>query len=256
MKNCNGLHCRCMEKNCPNTHYADCSEHNPNLKPMNNQSEQTESVGSVETAEILKVLNKHHSQEMKGRAGGAVMCVCGQGCGGSVACSQFRGLIRHIEKLQSDLADARKILTDSATLHVNILRGAVPLERAAALHIAKAGDYDQIKLDLAAARAEVEKLNKEVTSLRTQRKHHKSELTYIQGVLTRKNKELDALHYVWCSGGCPRGAARYSDEEITEEIVALAETNTKRLRAWFENRKTKAAIEAQGETNEKINEEN
>lgn len=32
MKHCNGLHCRCMDKNCSNIHYADCAVHNPDLQ--------------------------------------------------------------------------------------------------------------------------------------------------------------------------------------------------------------------------------
>ncbi len=52
-----------------------------------------------------------------------------------------------------------------------------------------------------------------------------------------KNIALDALHYVWCSGGCTSGVHRYDDEKLTEEIVQAAEHNTKRLREWFENRK-------------------
>jgi len=58
-----------------------------------------------------------------------------------------------------------------------------------------------------------------------------------------KNRELDAMHYVWCSGGCEGGTHRWegSPDDVTEEIVALAERNTGRLRAWFENRKSKLA---------------
>lgn len=26
-KDCKGLHCRCMSKDCPNMHYVDCYEH-------------------------------------------------------------------------------------------------------------------------------------------------------------------------------------------------------------------------------------
>ena len=34
MKKCNGMHCRCMQTNCPNVHYADCVEHNPSLSKI------------------------------------------------------------------------------------------------------------------------------------------------------------------------------------------------------------------------------
>ena len=54
-----------------------------------------------------------------------------------------------------------------------------------------------------------------------------------QLVLERKNRELDALHYVWCDGGCPRGVHRWDDVLITRELVEAAERNTRRLRRWY-----------------------
>jgi hypothetical protein len=60
-------------------------------------------------------------------------------------------------------------------------------------------------------------------------------------------KQLDALLWVWCSGGCAGGVLRWTHDkpiewwhrrdEVTEEIVALAEQNTRRLRSWFEGNK-------------------
>ena len=55
-----------------------------------------------------------------------------------------------------------------------------------------------------------------------------------QHCLHEKNLKLDALHYVWCSGGCNGGVHRWSENTITEEIVLEAERNTKRLREWYE----------------------
>lgn len=49
----------------------------------------------------------------------------------------------------------------------------------------------------------------------------------------RRNKEVDALHYVWCNGGCSGGVHRWSDARITAELVEIAERNTKRLRTWY-----------------------
>ena len=61
----------------------------------------------------------------------------------------------------------------------------------------------------------------------------KREVTNLNEVLHRKNLELDALHMVWCDGGCPSGVHRWSDAPVTEEIVLAAERNTERLRRWF-----------------------
>jgi hypothetical protein len=58
------------------------------------------------------------------------------------------------------------------------------------------------------------------------------ELRKMQIAIERKNRELDALHYVWCDGGCETGTHRWSEPTITEEVVQEAERNTKRLRQW------------------------
>ena len=68
------------------------------------------------------------------------------------------------------------------------------------------------------------------------------EITIMREALEKKNKALAALHYVWCSGGCNGGVHYYDGkgpDEITEELVQVAERNTKRLRTWFENYKHK-----------------
>jgi hypothetical protein len=64
------------------------------------------------------------------------------------------------------------------------------------------------------------------------------QLTIAQESLHHKNLALDALHYVWCSGGCEGGAHRYGkmrDVPLTEELVLRAEHYVRRLRARFEN---------------------
>lgn len=50
-----------------------------------------------------------------------------------------------------------------------------------------------------------------------------------------RNKELSALHYVFCDGGCPGGVHRYDNKELDEETVNLAVRNTVRLISWFQN---------------------
>lgn len=48
---------------------------------------------------------------------------------------------------------------------------------------------------------------------------------------------MDALHYVWCNGGCPGGVHRWQEDSVTEEIVNLAVRNTDRLVQWWKSRK-------------------
>lgn len=63
----------------------------------------------------------------------------------------------------------------------------------------------------------------------------KAEVQIMQKAAERKNRELDALHFVWCDGGCASGVHRYDHGELTEAIVVEAERNAKRLRAWWNN---------------------
>lgn len=71
--------------------------------------------------------------------------------------------------------------------------------------------------------------------LRMQNTRLRKEIRAMQESLERKNLTLDALHYVWCSGGCSTGVHRYDGVEVTEALVLEAEHNTKRLREWFES---------------------
>ncbi len=61
------------------------------------------------------------------------------------------------------------------------------------------------------------------------------EIKHLNEVLREKNLSLDALHYVWCDGGCHDGTHRWTDGDITEELVLSAEENTRRLRRRYEN---------------------
>jgi len=56
-----------------------------------------------------------HKEEMKGRAGGSVMCICGYGCGGCGACAmlgQIRSFIRYIptDGMTEELRDAVELM--------------------------------------------------------------------------------------------------------------------------------------------------
>ncbi|MAG67728.1 MAG: hypothetical protein CMK74_17995 [Pseudomonadales bacterium] len=64
----------------------------------------------------------------------------------------------------------------------------------------------------------------------------------------RRNLELDALHYVWCSGGCTGGVHRFDGEgprAVTLEVVEAAERNTARLRQWYESHRAKRTEDEQ-----------
>jgi hypothetical protein len=83
-------------------------------------------------------------------------------------------------------------------------------------------------------RAENERLREQVRTL-------KRELTIARHGAERRNKDLAALHIVWCDGGCHGGVGH--QEEVTEELVTLAEHHVKRLRRWWTNRTFRAARE-------------
>ena len=57
----------------------------------------------------------------------------------------------------------------------------------------------------------------------------------LENALHKKNLQLDALHYVWCSGGCLNGVHKFTPGNITAEIVDLAVKNTSRLVKWWKN---------------------
>ena len=70
----------------------------------------------------------------------------------------------------------------------------------------------------------------------------KAQIKSKDDTLHEKNLALDALGYVWCSGGCQGGVLRYDDNtEITEEQVRMVEQNTKRLRTWFDAKQCRKA---------------
>jgi hypothetical protein len=82
--------------------------------------------------------------------------------------------------------------------------------------------------DLVAMRAEVVAAHQKI---RTQA----ADIRFAQEAAERRNRDLDALHLVWCDGGCPSGVHRWTDLIVTEEVVEAAERNTLRLRRWYES---------------------
>lgn len=63
----------------------------------------------------------------------------------------------------------------------------------------------------------------------------KRELAQKDRTLAARSRQLDAMAWVWCDGGCPGGVLRHTTGDLTEEIVAEAERNAARLRRWFDN---------------------
>jgi hypothetical protein len=76
----------------------------------------------------------------------------------------------------------------------------------------------------------------ELEQLREKVRQQRAEIAHLSGVLREKNLLLDALHVVWCNGGCPRGVHRFQDKDVlvTEQLVSAAERNTARLRQWYD----------------------
>jgi hypothetical protein len=97
---------------------------------------------------------------------------------------------------------------------------------------------DADRADRRAAEAEAE-----LVPLRARVGEQRRQLRIANEALREKALELDAMHYVWCDGGCRGGTHRWSEDEVTEDLVARAERNTKRLRRWLENQKHRKAQE-------------
>ena len=83
------------------------------------------------------------------------------------------------------------------------------------------------------------KWKEECARLHAQVKVLKADITTKRDALERKNRELDALHYVWCNGGCESGTHRYAKDHPNEETVRSAVRNVNRLVTWFNNHEFK-----------------
>lgn len=66
------------------------------------------------------------------------------------------------------------------------------------------------------------------------------EIRIMQEAAEKRNLALDAMHFVWCDGGCETGVHRFDGEgpeAVTQEVVDAAVRNTERLKTWWRNRK-------------------
>jgi hypothetical protein len=75
----------------------------------------------------------------------------------------------------------------------------------------------------------------EVSKLKEENEELRRQLSIQRENNHTRNLELDALHYVWCDGGCKTGIHRWTDQKITAELVETAVRNTTRLIHWYLN---------------------
>jgi hypothetical protein len=89
-------------------------------------------------------------------------------------------------------------------------------------------------------------LSDDVESLKATIKRLRRQIRIANEGAHRRNLDLDALHYVWCNGGCEGGVHRWTDRApLTEELVSAAENNTERMRTWLRNYQYRQARKAQ-----------
>lgn len=92
------------------------------------------------------------------------------------------------------------------------------------------------------AAEKVERAKAEVRELREKITKQTRELAELNESRHKKNLQLDALHFVWCDGGCGSGVHRFGDHPpLTKEIVDEAQRNADRLRRWLINHEAKEA---------------
>lgn len=77
--------------------------------------------------------------------------------------------------------------------------------------------------------------DKELENTRRKIQQYKRQITHLQNTLREKNLKLDALHHVWCSGGCNGGVHRWTPNTVNEDLVKMAEGCVARLRDWWDN---------------------
>jgi hypothetical protein len=88
-------------------------------------------------------------------------------------------------------------------------------------------ERDEARQELAQSLTNEERL--QIARLRT-------EIRRMQLVAEERNRQLDAMHWVWCSGGCPAGIHRFDGKgpaALTQAIVDEAVRNTERLKRWW-----------------------
>lgn len=115
--------------------------------------------------------------------------------------------------------DAMRVERDAAKTEVEAHK--LALEMANVIAGDAADDLERLLAERAAAIARAER--------------QAVELRAAQEQAERRNRELDALHYVWCDGGCDSGVHRWTDGKPDEQTVREAVRNTGRLVSWYRN---------------------
>jgi len=92
----------------------------------------------------------------------------------------------------------------------------------------------------AAVRALTKALSRE-EQVRAEIRTLKHEIAKKDRALHARNVALDGMAWVWCNGGCQGGVFRFADTELTDEMLALIERNTERLKQWAKNRDYRSA---------------
>lgn len=82
----------------------------------------------------------------------------------------------------------------------------------------------------------LEELQEENLRLTHRIAEQRKQLAEKEEALRQRNLALDALHHIWCDGGCLSGVHRWTEGTITEDLVRQAEREVKRLRVWWDNR--------------------
>lgn len=87
-------------------------------------------------------------------------------------------------------------------------------------------------------------LEKQLAAVQERAKNQAWEITKLKETVQARNKSLDAMHWVWCDGGCASGVHRFDEATsavVTDEVVQIAVRNTERLARWKQNRAWKLA---------------
>ena len=100
-------------------------------------------------------------------------------------------------------------------------------------------DWPEYGMDRTDAADEIERLRAENARLQGKVGFQRQELTKCNQALAARNRQLDAMAWVWCDGGCAGGVFRFTSVELNDEVVCAAERNTERLRRWLNNAKFK-----------------